>query len=118
MTSQEAFDVVVEHLKTQKRRAYSTYLGRCVYRSSDGLKCAVGALIRDEDYHRTLESKDVEDLQSLRLPSLSGLSISLLGQLQLAHDRHANWDESGFIGWHNLRSVGIDQGLDVSKIPH
>lgn len=49
MTHQEAFDLALNHLRQQGRRAIND-LGLCVYRGPDNTKCAVGALIPDDKY--------------------------------------------------------------------
>ncbi|MGG7519432.1 hypothetical protein ACQ3G6_16250, partial [Allorhizobium undicola] len=55
-TRQEIFDVVYRGLQEQGfRRSENNY--RCAYRSSEGLKCAVGQLIPDERYSADLEGK-------------------------------------------------------------
>lgn len=47
-SAQSIFDKVVNHLAEQGRRSES--LGDCKYRSKEGLMCAVGCLISDEEY--------------------------------------------------------------------
>lgn len=56
-TPQEVFDQVKNHLLTQN--APSLQLGSntlCQYRGHNGLKCAAGCLISDEEYFREMES--------------------------------------------------------------
>lgn len=57
MTSREIFDAVKAHLLAQKRRATEddVYGSKCVFRTANGLKCAVGCLIPDELYDPILE---------------------------------------------------------------
>jgi hypothetical protein len=50
MNEQEVFDQVVSHLRAQGKQAVSSDGIGCMYRSPDGLKCAVGCLISDEEY--------------------------------------------------------------------
>lgn len=45
MTKQEVFDIVAKHLLTQNVKAWEN--GFCRYKTSTGLKCAVGCLIPD-----------------------------------------------------------------------
>ena len=47
MTEQEAFTKVRDHLLRQKEKCIVN--GLCAYRGENGLKCAIGALISDED---------------------------------------------------------------------
>ena len=55
MNAQEVFDTVATHLLKQNMRAIDME-GSCVYRSHDGLKCAVGCLIPDDIYEPGFES--------------------------------------------------------------
>lgn len=54
-SAQEVFDIVVTHLITQRRPAYTGLSGCCMYRAPDGLRCAVGALIPDNLYDPEFE---------------------------------------------------------------
>ena len=53
-SAQEVFDIVVNHLFTQGRPAYDGVQG-CMYRTHDGLRCAVGVLIPDDLYDKVFE---------------------------------------------------------------
>lgn len=55
MNHQKAFDTMLNHLRQQGKPAV-TEKGRCRYRV-DGLKCAVGALIPDEEYEPAMEGR-------------------------------------------------------------
>lgn len=65
----------------------------CVYRGSKGLKCAVGHLIDDEHYHRSLENMTAHDeavilaVQKSIGRDLSREESGFLRALQRAHDR-------------------------------
>lgn len=48
-TAQEVYNQVKEHLLTQRKQCAKGDTG-CSYRNDDGLKCAAGALIADEEY--------------------------------------------------------------------
>lgn len=54
-TEQEIFDTVVEHLMKQGKRSIVPGETTCVYRGPDGLKCAVGVLIADDEYDPEIE---------------------------------------------------------------
>jgi hypothetical protein len=47
-TEQEVFDQIATHLLTQERASISG--GACAYRGDNGLKCAAGCLISDDEY--------------------------------------------------------------------
>ena len=88
MTAQEVFDKVVNHLRTQGKRAIDAE-GYCVYRAPDGCKCAAGCLIPDADYKPEYEKHTVWNIEHVfeRL----GLSehMRLIAGLQGIHDREA-----------------------------
>ncbi len=83
MTNQDAFTLVVQHLRTQGGPSIDGT--NCVYRHPDGIKrCAVGVLIADDDYKVVYESNTVIILPEI--PSLDGISITLLTEMQKTHD--------------------------------
>ena len=50
-TAQEVFDQVTTHLLTQMEKAAQEESGgECVYLAEDGLKCAAGCLMADDEY--------------------------------------------------------------------
>lgn len=51
LTAQSIFDTVAWHLIKQGRPAWAKNgSGGCMYRTPDGLKCAIGCLIADDEY--------------------------------------------------------------------
>lgn len=94
MTLQEIFTKVAAHLTTQNKRS-TTYTPsgstECLYRTPEGLSCAVGCLISDEHYSRYLEGQAVASQPVLLALSDSGIPINvptakLLEDLQNLHD--------------------------------
>lgn len=68
-TAQEVFDHVALHLLTQMQVSMRTRnldnpeMGEvCAYRGDNGLKCAAGALISDDEYNELMEGKSWLDL--------------------------------------------------------
>lgn len=59
-TEKEVFDQVSDHLLSQKIRSMKD--GVCLYRMSDGRKCAAGCLISDDEYNEEIEGKSWYDL--------------------------------------------------------
>jgi len=57
MDKQEVFNKVKTHLLTQNERAGRE--GNCQYRTSEGLKCAVGCLIEDQYYDPQIEGTGI-----------------------------------------------------------
>jgi hypothetical protein len=53
-SAQQIFDIAKKHLLKQNRRCTDDQ-GFCLYRSAGGLKCAVGVLIPDDEYHENME---------------------------------------------------------------
>lgn len=88
MNNQEAFTIVKNHLLTQNCRAEEG--SNCLYRGPNGTKCAIGALITDEEFEKVKEANyehiGVYSLLDLQLKSLEGLDIEFLRGLQNIHD--------------------------------
>jgi hypothetical protein len=93
LTKQEAFDIVAKHLFAQGRRS-SSEEGMCLYRGRDGLKCAIGALIPDDQYRVGFEDNSASNIMA-EVPVLHSLDGRFLDALQGVHDRRVNWDPSG-----------------------
>lgn len=67
MNEQEIFNKVAEHLLTQNESAVvyrASQLKHCVYRTKEGLKCAIGCLIPDEVYTDSIEGQAIGDFRS------------------------------------------------------
>jgi hypothetical protein len=94
MNAQEIFDTVAKHLAAQGRPAHKGPSSRaCAYRAHDGLKCAVGVLILDEEYDPDWDqnTKTVTELAAMgKLPTRLMEHCELLGKLQDAHDYAAS----------------------------
>lgn len=96
MNLQEIFDKVVDHLKTQNKQAVDDE-GDCLYRTQEGLKCAIGCLIPDEWYTPNMEIGGPITTNTLVKQVLSGFAgidifsegvMNLLKSLQHVHDRN------------------------------
>lgn len=96
MEAQEIFDKVVIHLDTQGRRASDPGIAGCFYRTPDGLSCAVGCLIPDNEYKPEMECGSVYALVRSfpRVPSIAAVApnVDLLYSLQIVHDSSYNWE--------------------------
>lgn len=128
MTKQEAFDASTGHLIRQARKSANTgiYSGdttQCLYRGPDGSKCAVGALLTDEEVEH-MRLKMGPDFNSKRIsvvvryctvPSLAGLDVVFLCSLQDIHDNNAVRDWPGalrfFAKKYGLRVDAVDAAL-------
>lgn len=121
MNKQEIFDTVVNHIANQKHRSMATIkLGAidetiyiCAYRGTHGDMCAVGCLIKDEDYTPEMETKQIDRLiEANLLPMYLLRHIALLKSLQLAHDSAFNVDQLTAM----LRSAADIHELDASAV--
>jgi hypothetical protein len=92
---QQVFDYVLEKLREQG--CQSKYADRCLYRGPNGLKCAAGHLIPDDEYDEKMEDGLLNGPDSVFNNSLvnsyflqKGVNIDLLARLQSVHDNY--WD--------------------------
>ena len=102
-TAQEVFDQVVTHLLTQMKQSKSSPNGICAYRGKNGLKCAAGCLIADDEY--TPEMDNPNPLPNVKVDSnwasqvANGLfphdHCDLVMKLQRLHDNNyvCDWEE-------------------------
>lgn len=103
MEAQQIFDKVATHLATQGKRAVSQHVDpyNCMYRSPDGGRCALGALIPDDEYDPDMEGQMATQLfdRWRGPPTLMALAPhrALVVALQGAHDRRGDkfWDVQG-----------------------
>jgi hypothetical protein len=104
---QEIFDFVANHLLTQNKKSVEES-GTCLYRCGD-LKCAVGALISDEDYNYSFEMQSLRLLADKKETIFSDIEeskLAFLMHLQEIHDDYAieEWSEK-------LSILGSDYNL-------
>lgn len=97
LTQQEIFNTVKTHLLTQMVKARNG-MGLCVYRTEDGLKCAVGCLMSDEFYAKYGQDLEQSSVSAFTLEHFDALKIKerdqeLLRRLQTVHDAYspAEW---------------------------
>lgn len=89
-TPQQVFDHVATHLLTQNAKSVDC-LDSCMYKSPEGLKCAAGCLIADDEYNEEME--DVVWRMLVRRGVVPEAHMELIGDLQDCHDDHMpeNW---------------------------
>jgi hypothetical protein len=111
-TAREIYLTVVRHLIAQDKPATTGI--QCRYRTKDGLKCAIGCLIPDDEYRRTMEDQGVRDMfeQHSHAEFVSKLSphMNLLNSLQHIHDESRMWTDRAVLGT-ALFAVGIATGI-------
>jgi hypothetical protein len=92
-TRRDVFETIKAHLLAQKAKSVSDQ-GGCMYRSPDGLKCAIGCLIPDDAYTSAMEGS-IGDLMKFIEFRIDGRSIErsfndrdffMLQMLQTVHD--------------------------------
>lgn len=116
MKMQLAFETAAKKLLEQGALSESDLAGGCAYRGESGRKCAIGWLIPDRKYRKSIEGSAATDVNVLRSISATyKVSVDrhedtiFLGQLQTVHDElpPEDWRE-GF------RLLAQDFELDVS----
>ena len=118
MQPQEMFDTVVNHLCDQGKRA-GDEIGGCAYRAPCGAKCAVGALINDDEYTSDMEGMGVGNLIGEEfLPARLLPEADLLRRLQNTHDCWGNWNDFGLsaTGLKKLRQIATNFELSTSVL--
>jgi hypothetical protein len=68
---QKTFDAVLAHLRKQGKRAIDGE--SCMYRTEDGLKCAIGCLIPDDKYDPKMDEFNYTVRNVLILQSIPGI---------------------------------------------
>jgi len=72
----------------------------CRYRAADGLKCAVGALIKDEHYTAEMEGRTCQHKIVLEGLAKSGINEDVLhGESHLLHHLQQLHDINGYSDW-------------------
>ena len=84
VTAKEVFEQVKNHLLTQKAR--STVKEVCVYRGENGLKCAAGCLMSDNEYKKNFENKRWQYLVEYNM--VPNAHVQLIDSLQSLHDHY------------------------------
>lgn len=84
-TCQEVFDQVVKHLRKQGAKSVDS-VGYCKYRTRNGLKCAAGCLIGDDEYNEGMEGVSWFNLNDEG--AHEGSHMDLIHDLQVMHDQY------------------------------
>jgi hypothetical protein len=100
---QAVFNKVSKHLRKQKRPAVGRN-GECLYRAPDGLKCGIGALIKDKAFDPEYNAARIPQVAVMAMLKDSGVNpeldwedlppggddLDFLLRLQAAHDENAD----------------------------
>ncbi len=88
-TAQQVYDQAKEHLLKQNAKSMTDGSGTlegCLYRGPNGLKCAAGCLIADEEYKIDMEGRSWSSLvQDGYVPDYLK---NLISELQTMHDQN------------------------------
>lgn len=107
-TPQQVFDHVATHLLTQNKR--STNKNRdCLYKSPEGLKCAAGCIIADDEYNEKME--DVVWRMLVRREVVPEAHMELISDLQYCHD-----DYEPRIWKRKLKEIAKYHNLSISVL--
>lgn len=85
-TEQQIFDQVAQHLLKQGRRCVRLG-GGCVYRGPNGMKCAAGALIDDDEFNPRLDSSGLTWLMAVAGGLVPAAHANFVRGLQNLHDQ-------------------------------
>lgn len=89
ITGQELFDIIATHLITQTGLSIDER-GKYLYRGPNGLKCAAGFLIPDEDYIPEMEGKLCINSPVKEVLQREGYDPSEVSVYQQIHDCCSN----------------------------
>jgi len=106
--AEDVFFFIVRHLANQNAR--STFHGHgCVYRNPEGLKCAAGCLIADDEYSKEFENKTWKALRDAGEVPIE--HADLINSCQTVHDNFdpEEW-EKVFLG------MAIGLGFNCNKV--
>ncbi len=118
MTNQEAFDKMMEHLRSLEGRSLDEAGDACAY---NGTMCAVGALMTDEEQEKfgdydggvggLLGRMTLEGHKS----TLHTLLLPLLTKMQDLHDGCYNWGDEGFTAEDVAEDIAVMFDLTYTK---
>ena len=118
MTNQEAFDKMMKHLRSLEERSFDESRDACVY---NGSKCAIGALMTDEeqerfgDYHGGVDGLGRIMSRVGYTSTLHDLDPWLLIDMQNLHDVEDSWSDEGFIAEWEAKIVANRYNLIYTK---
>lgn len=117
LSNQEIFDRVLAHMRVQRRASVDDD-GACLYRGPNGTACAIGALIRDDEYTPEIEKKNVYTLlKGVDRMTVSEGRRSLLSDLQSVHDNLSEIDSENFLSFieNDMEALAKNYGLVYKK---
>lgn len=117
-TAQEVFDQAVAGIVKQGAQSREGHDGKCLYRGPNGLKCAAGWLMSDDEYTPGFDLGQYGTGGSwpkmVRSKLVPNSHAGLIAELQTAHD--SGYNEMTIV-YRALRNVAERAGLDASLVP-
>jgi len=105
MDNQEVYDKVKAHLLSQGRKSLNAN-GQCAYRGENGAMCAVGVLIPDSMYSRSMEGAACNAVELRDVLDNLGINREFARRLQQIHD------DVYLSNWHNeIKRFAVIHGL-------
>lgn len=95
---QQIFDQVAKHMLTQMKKSTMTDENGakfCMYKGPEGLSCAAGCLIADDEYDPEFENKTWHSLADCR--NVPRRNSELIGLLQRIHDNNEPVEWEGLL---------------------
>lgn len=116
---QEIFDRVAVHLLTQNKKSERPVSAQCLYRGPFDLKCAIGALIKDEVYSHDLEGHRANIFTVRKALKRSGVPVDVESEedakfLTDLQDIHDLWEVTMWPRM--LRETAQMYGLNADKV--
>ena len=108
-TEQEVFDQVARHLLTQNKASLDMLGNSCQYRGIDGLKCAAGCLISDDEYQPDMERTYWGELVNSNLAPKEHEEI-----IAMLQDIHDDWPPSRWL--FALKDLAAERNLNTSVL--
>lgn len=112
-TTQSAYDKIRAYFsKPGATIAYDVEIRACRYRTSDGRKCAVGCLVPDSLYTKSMENMPGwSAIEAAGLEDMfADVSHTFLNNAQSAHDHAMSVED--FLRM--LDGIALDEGIEVS----
>lgn len=93
-TAQQVFDQVAKHMIKQGKQSINSVM-ECVYRGPNGLKCAAGCLISDDEYDPKFDGNNMSWSLLVNAGYVPSKHSNLIRLMQSVHDRqdgqHGGW---------------------------
>ena len=100
-------------------KASTAAVGRCAYRGEGGTKCAVGMIISDNHYHKSIEGRSISGEQVLWAVEksndiyLTEVDIDYLHHVQCVHDSSSKTPKEFLERF----KCGVRDGVFIKRLP-